>query len=308
MRFPFFLVFIFGSFFFTESFAQTLSENSVPLEKIHTITEFEATFPGGQFARNKYFYSFIENNRKEINSDGAQFCYLKFVVDKEGNISDITTNNSIGTKLEEVLIAALKKSPKWIPARHKGVKVNAYTNLTFIFEPKKSGRSAFAKNTIKFYVTKKNNVEKEVQKILVLVAGTVPARIFTDNMYENLKKDLKNNNVETEYIFLGNERKLALDNFMNVSRSKSYDAILLFIQEDGAKINEIYYETEISIRSVSLKQSMNIFLIEPGDLDTSIMETKVFMNFQLMNKSAYSKASKDLLTILQQNKIIHSKN
>lgn len=307
-----FLVLVFGFLFFQESSAQTSIGNDsisvVPLEKIYTKTEFEASFPGGGFARNKYFYNFIENNRKVLNLDGAQFCYLKFVVDKEGNVSEITTRNAVETKLDEVVIKALKAGPKWIPARRNGGKVNAYANLTIIFESKKSGKPAYARNSIKYFLTKENKIEKKVQKLLVLVTGTIPARIFTDQLYENLKIDLHNNNVETEYLFLGNEEKKAFDNFASLSDSKTFDAILLFIQEDAAKVKEIYYETEISIRSISLQQSMNIFLIEPGDLETSIMEAKVFMNFQLMKKSAYSKASKDLLSILQQNKIISLRN
>lgn len=308
MKYPFFLVLTFGFLFSKVSHAQTSTRNDsvyvVPAEKIHSVTEFEASFPGGQFARNKHFYSYIDYNRKALNSEGAQFCYLKFVVDKEGNISNIiTTKKTDNTKLDEVIIHALKNGPKWIPARKNGMKVNAYASLTFIFEPKKSSNPAFAKNSIKYFITKENKVEKHFQKILVLVAGKMPARIFTDELHENLKIDFKNIHIETEYIFLGNERKLALDNFMNVSRSKSYDAILLFIQEDGAKINEIYYETEISIRSVSLIQTMNIYLMEVDDLDTPIMEAKIFMNFQLLKKSAYSKASKDLLNLLQGNGI-----
>ena len=307
MKYRLFLVLTIGFLFPKGSNAQTPTGNdsvyAFPVEKIYTVTEFEASFPGGQFARNRHFYSFIKNNRKALNAEGAQFCYLKFVVDQEGNISDITTNKTVNTKLDEVVIHALKEGPKWIPARKNGMKVNAYATLTFIFEPNKSSNPLFAKKSIKYFITKGNNIEKHFQKILVLVAGTMPARIFTDELYEKLRIDFNNIPIETEYIFLGNERKLALENFMNVSRAKSYDAILLFIQEDGAKINEIYYETEISIRSVSLIQTMNIFLMEPEDLDTPILEAKVFMNFQLLKKSAYSKASIDFLKLLQENGI-----
>ena len=310
MKFPLyslFLVFAFGCLIPRQINAQIAEGDNLYstllVDKIYTITEFEAVFPGGQFARKKYFYNNIDQNRKDLNSDGVQFCYLKFIVDKEGNISNITTNKIVNTKLDDLVIDLLKKGPKWIPARQNGVKVNSYATLTFIFESNKSGKPAFARNSIKYFITKENKIEKQFQKILVLVAGTVPARIFTDQLYENLKTELKNIDIETEYIFLGNERKLAMDNFMNISRSRSYDAVLLFIQEDGAKINETYYETEISIRSVSLKQSMNIFLIEPVDLDTPILEAKVFMNFQLLKKPAYSKASKEFLSLLKENRI-----
>lgn len=302
---------------------------SVSFDKVHTKTEVEASFPGGKLAGNKHFYSYIDKNRKVLNADGKQFCYLKFVVDIEGNISEITANKTIQTKLDEVVIKALKAGPKWVPARHNGVKVKAYASLTFIFEPGKSRKTAYAKNSVNYFVTKENRVEKQFKKILIMVAGKAPVRIFTDSFYESLKEDLKSKYIETEYIFLGNDEKLAQDNFMYVRDSKTFDAILLFIQGGEAKIKERYYGPEnvlgplatlyygsesknealspnnygsgMSIRSLSINQSMNIFLIDSEDLNTPIMEAKVFMNFQLMKKSAYSKAAKDFLELLQKN-------
>lgn len=335
MRYTLFLVFTLGFFFFQHSYAQTSLENdsvsSIPVERIYTITEFEAYFPGGQVPRYNYFYNFIEKNRKVLTSDGAQICYLKFVVDKEGSISEITTNNTVETKLDELVIKALKTGPKWIPARHNGNKVTAYTNLTFIYDSKKSREIAYAKNSVNFFITKENRVEKQFEKILILVAGKAPVRIFTDSFYENLKEDLKSNYIGTEYIFLGNDEKLAQDNFRHIRDSKDFDAILLFIQDGEAKIKERYYGPEnllgtmatqyygsesvnqapppnnygsgLSIRSLSIKQSMNIFLIDSEGLNSPIMEAKVFMNFKPMKKSAYSKAAKDFLKLLQQNGI-----
>lgn len=310
MKYFLYSVLAFGFLFFQESVAQTPTDNdsisTIQGEKIFTITEFEPSFPGGGFERNKYFYKLIERNRKALDSEGSQLCYLKFIVDKEGVISEISSSNKVPSKLDRLVMEALKTGPKWIPARQNGFKVNSYTSLTILFESKNSGKKPHARNSIKYFITKENKAEKHVQKLLVLVAGTKPARIFADELYTHLKTDLLNHNVETEYLFLGNEEKTALDNFINVSGSKTFDAILLFIQKDAAKIKEVYYETEISIRSISLQQSLNIFLIEPGDLETAILEGIVFMNYRLTKKSVYSKASKDLLGILKENLIINS--
>lgn len=48
---------------------------------------------------------------------------------------------------------------------------------------------------------------------------------------------------------------------------------------------------------------MNIYLIEPEDLDTLIMEARLFTNFQLLKKSAYLKVSPEFLNLLQKNSI-----
>lgn len=310
MKYFLYLVLALGFLFSQESIAQIPTDNdsmsTIQVQKIFSVTEFEPSFPGGGFERNKYFYNLIERNRKALDSEGSQLCYLKFVVDIEGVISEITSNNRVLSKLDHLVIEALKTGPKWIPARQNGFKVNSYASLTIVFESKNPGKKPYARNSIKYFLTKENQAEKRVQKLLVLVAGTKPARIFTDELYVHLKSDLLHHNVQTEYLFLGNEEKTAFDNFMNVSGSKTFDAILLFIQKDAAKIKEVYYETEISIRSISLQQSLNIFLIEPGDLQTAILEGIVFMNYRLTKKSVYSKASKDLLGILKENLIINS--
>lgn len=81
---------------------------------------------------------------------------------------------------------------------------------------------------------------------------------------------------------------------MRLSNSDDFDAIVLFVQQGVA---------EISDQNVSIKQAMNIYLVEPEDLNASIMEATVFMNFQLRKKSTYSKAAKEFLTVLQANAI-----
>lgn len=311
MKYFFFLFLIFGCFVSSEIYAQTSTEKEPiiadPVEKIYDITEYQAYFPGGGIIRNNYFRNFINKRLKELKSDSTQFCYLRFVVDKEGNISQITTRNKTQTKLEEILIEALNKGPKWNPARKNGEKVSAYTSLTYIFEPKISGKKTYSRNSINYFTTKENSDPKNFQKILVLVAGTVPIRIFTDQLYESLKVELDKNLVETEYLFLGNDYKVAQKNFLNLTNSKTFDGVLLFLQDDAATIRENYYSTEISAREISLKQSIKIYLLEPGDLETSVLEAKIFMNYNLMKKSAYLQASKELLSILDQNKIISLK-
>lgn len=330
MKYPLTLLIMLGVLFFLKSNGQSSGTNdstsSLPAGIVYNIPEVEASFPGGMLIGNKYFYRSIELHRKVLNEGGAQFCYLKFIVDIEGNISEIKSNKAVETKLDEIVIKALKTGPKWIPARHKGAKVSSYVSLTFIFEPNKTGKTAYAKNSVNFFVTRENLVEKQYKNVLVLVSGTTAVRIFTDQFYESLEKYLKNNGIETEYVFLGNDGQLAKDNLANVSRVKKFEAILLIIPDENSKITEKYigpgsvnvypgvkyfsifpgvssYGSEISIRSLSIKQSMNIYLIEPENLDTPIMETKVFMNFQLMKKSAYLKAARDFLKILKDNKI-----
>ena len=311
MKHFFFLFLIFGCLFSSEIYAQTSTEKEPviadTIEKIYDITEYQAYFPGGGIIRNNYFRNFLNKRLKELTSDSTQFCYLRFVVDKEGTISQITTRNKTQTKLEEILIEALNKGPKWNPARKNGEKVSSFTSLTYIFEPKRSGKKTYSRNSINYFTTKENTEPKNFQKILVLVAGTVPIRIFTDQLYESLKVELDKNFVETEYLFLGNDYEGAQKKFLKLTSSTTFDGVLLFLQDDAGIITENYYSPEISAREITLKQSINIYLLEPGNPETSILEAKIFMNYNLMKKSAYLQASKEFLNILDQNKIISLK-
>lgn len=51
---------------------------------------------------------------------------IKFVVDKEGNVSDIVPLTNLGFGMEEEAVRVLKKAKKWEPAIQNGYKVKAY--------------------------------------------------------------------------------------------------------------------------------------------------------------------------------------
>ena len=51
---------------------------------------------------------------------------MQFIVDKNGNVSEVHATNMVGTKLAEIAVNTIRKVPKWIPAEQNGKKVNAY--------------------------------------------------------------------------------------------------------------------------------------------------------------------------------------
>ncbi|HRN73875.1 MAG TPA: energy transducer TonB, partial [Ginsengibacter sp.] len=51
---------------------------------------------------------------------------MRFVVHTDGSISNIEVLTMKNTRLAEVAVNALRKGPKWIPARVNGKPVNAY--------------------------------------------------------------------------------------------------------------------------------------------------------------------------------------
>jgi protein TonB len=72
----------------------------------------------------------IENNAEP----GRYSVIVQFVVDKEGNVSDIKPLTAHGHGMEEEAVRVLKKSPQWEPAFQNGHKVKAYHRQVITFQ------------------------------------------------------------------------------------------------------------------------------------------------------------------------------
>jgi protein TonB len=65
---------------------------------------------------------------------GRYSVVIQFVVDKEGNVSEIRPLTSHGHGMEEEAVRVLKRSPQWEPAFLNGYKVKAYHRQVITFE------------------------------------------------------------------------------------------------------------------------------------------------------------------------------
>ncbi|PVD50050.1 energy transducer TonB [Terrimonas sp.] len=104
-------------------------------DKVFQKVEIEAQFPGGERAWTKYISREIERYIDELQEAGkAGTCLVQFIVDKEGNISEVEALTMKGTKLAEICVNAIKKGPKWTPAEQNGRKVKAYRKQPVTFQ------------------------------------------------------------------------------------------------------------------------------------------------------------------------------
>ena len=71
---------------------------------------------------------------KKRAPEGTYTVIVQFVVNKEGDVTDIKPLTRFGFGMEEEVIRLLKNSPKWIPAIQFGRNVRAYRKqpVTFI--------------------------------------------------------------------------------------------------------------------------------------------------------------------------------
>jgi hypothetical protein len=96
-----------------------------PLNSDNIIVQKLAEFPGGQ----KGWVNYLENNldrdlpvRRGAPS-GNYTVVVSFVVDKEGNITNVKAENNPGYGTMEEAIRVLKNGPKWVPASQNGENV-----------------------------------------------------------------------------------------------------------------------------------------------------------------------------------------
>lgn len=102
--------------------------------QVFTKVEVEAQFPGGEGKWNQYVQREVERHIDELTDDGqAGTCEVQFIVDKEGNVSNVEALSMKGTKLSEVAVNAIKKGPKWIPAIQNGRQVKAWRRQKITF-------------------------------------------------------------------------------------------------------------------------------------------------------------------------------
>jgi protein TonB len=97
------------------------------------IIEIEAKFIGDW---NRFL---IRNLNPEVPVQngapaGRHTVRIQFVVDKEGNVSDIKPLTDIGYGMEQEAIRVLRKATRWEPAIQSGYKVKAYRVQPITFE------------------------------------------------------------------------------------------------------------------------------------------------------------------------------
>jgi protein TonB len=105
-------------------------------DQTFTKVEIEAEFPGGQGK----WRSFLERN---LNASapidngappGSYTVQVQFIVDKEGNVSDVKALTSHGYGMEEEAVRVIKRGPKWTPAVQNGRQVKAYRKQPITFQ------------------------------------------------------------------------------------------------------------------------------------------------------------------------------
>ena len=91
-------------------------------DRVYTVVEIPAEFPGGREAWTKYLERNLNRDLPIENGApaGKYVVTLSFIVDKNGLISDVQSQNDPGYGTKDEAIRVIKKGPNWKPAVQNG--------------------------------------------------------------------------------------------------------------------------------------------------------------------------------------------
>lgn len=95
----------------------------------------EAKFPGGESEWTKFIARAMNKHIDVLQKDAKTgTCLVQFIVDTNGDISEVEALTMKGTKLAEIVTDAIKDGPRWSPATQNGKKVKAYRKQPVTFQ------------------------------------------------------------------------------------------------------------------------------------------------------------------------------
>lgn len=176
------LVFL-SAFVCTATFSQTeVSVDSADLDGSTFVkVDVEATYPGGIQGWRRFLEKNLNANVPVDNGApiGIYTVIAQFIVDKNGNLSDIKTLTNFGYGMEQEVIRILKTSTQWIPAKQNERVVRAYRKQPVTFVIEDESIEIVMDEPYTLYIGNDNKIKIKVAKVktedleLSLTHGTI---------------------------------------------------------------------------------------------------------------------------------------
>ena len=104
-------------------------------DKTFTKVEIESSFPGGAAAWLRYLNKNLRYPDDAVNNEIQGTVIVQFIVDKEGNVSDVQAiSGPDNGGLRDEAVRVIKKSGKWTPAIQNGRQVKSYKKQPIVFK------------------------------------------------------------------------------------------------------------------------------------------------------------------------------
>jgi protein TonB len=107
-------------------------------DKTFTKVEIESEYPGGAAAWQRYLNRNLRYPQEAIDNEIQGAVVVQFIVDKEGNVSDVEAISG-PNELRNEAIRVIKKSGKWTPAVQNGRQVKSYKKQPIVFRLEENG-------------------------------------------------------------------------------------------------------------------------------------------------------------------------
>ena len=107
-------------------------------DKTFTKVEIESEFPGGMSAWARYLNRNLRYPQDAIDNEVQGTVIVQFIVDKEGNVSDVEAVSG-ANELRDEAVRVIKKSGKWTPAVQNGRQVKSYKKQPIVFRLETEG-------------------------------------------------------------------------------------------------------------------------------------------------------------------------
>lgn len=101
-------------------------------EKIFTKVEIESSYPGGMAAWRRFLIKTVNYPGEAIEKEIEGAVVVKFIVDKDGKVSDVIAISG-PEELRGEAVRVISKSGKWTPAIQNGNNVKSYKLQQIIF-------------------------------------------------------------------------------------------------------------------------------------------------------------------------------
>jgi len=131
-------------------------------DKVFTRVEVDPSYPGGNESWKNYLRKKLDPTIpvNEGWKPGIYTVIVSFIVDVNGNVTDVTTSNYKGSKTAQHCIDLIKNAGKWLPALQNGKKVNAYRKqpITFLIEGPNKPITELYKVPLKVHLMKEGKI------------------------------------------------------------------------------------------------------------------------------------------------------
>lgn len=101
-------------------------------DKTFTKVEIESSYPGGAAAWQRYLNRNLRYPQDAIDNEIQGTIVVQFIVDKEGNVSNVEAVSG-PKELRDEAVRVIQKSGKWTPAIQNGRQVKSYKKQPIVF-------------------------------------------------------------------------------------------------------------------------------------------------------------------------------